>query len=266
MKRIILIGIISISIFACKKENTEIKTATVEPEVVEVNLTYNDSLKPILFEYTSTGCPGCGSWGKPTFNTLVSEFNNKVVPLAVHIKYGDPMITPTSNAIADNRYGQYFTPQIWVNDTNGVQLGGGLINGTSSINYLRQLINGSNSTLIARVAGAIVSQSNSKAEVKVGISLLNQSNTNEYYLSCYSMRDGFVYNQTGSETNPTTHNYYIRSSAELPFGKKVELKNNIFEYSTTFEDNDININNYYVVILWQKQGSRYAPIGGYKFK
>jgi hypothetical protein len=46
------------------------------------------------------------------------------------------MITDISNEIADNRVGQRFTPQLWINNTNGV-----ILNGVESINKLNSDIN-----------------------------------------------------------------------------------------------------------------------------
>ena len=51
------------------------------------------------------------------------------------------MITDISNEIADNRVGQRFTPQLWINNTNGVILNGGRIDGVESINKLNSDIN-----------------------------------------------------------------------------------------------------------------------------
>ena len=93
--------------------------------------------RPVLFDFTSTGCPGCGSWGKPTFNSFADEYENKIVPMAVHIKYGDSMITPISEAIANNRTGTFYTPQLWVNNKNGMVLSGNSINGTASTENIR---------------------------------------------------------------------------------------------------------------------------------
>ena len=51
------------------------------------------------------------------------------------------MITDISNEIADNPLGQRFTPQLWINNTNGVILNGGRIDGVESINKLNSDIN-----------------------------------------------------------------------------------------------------------------------------
>ena len=135
-------------LIACKEEDTP----TVKEDIVvtdtDTSETLNDTLtsvpdfeltetkKPVFFDYTSTGCPGCVSWGAPTFEQIAKEQGESIVPIAVHIKYRDPMITDVSNAIAENRTGQRYTPQLWVNNTNGMVLNGGSINTTGSINKI----------------------------------------------------------------------------------------------------------------------------------
>ena len=76
----------------------------------KIALTFVKKTRPVFLEVTSTGCPGCGSWGKPTFKKVVNDFGSDITPLAVHIKYGDPFITTESQAIADNRHGSRYTP------------------------------------------------------------------------------------------------------------------------------------------------------------
>ena len=101
---------------ATSKDTTQVDTSQLEaPDVV-----LQSRNKPVFFDYTSTGCPGCGSWGAPTFENLSEEYQDKIVPIAVHIKYGDPMITSISTDIAANRDGQRYTPQLWVNSKNAM--------------------------------------------------------------------------------------------------------------------------------------------------
>ena len=77
---------------ACDKDQTvtteDDATEAKAPVLGEVNFVFD--YKGILLEFTSTGCPGCGSWGKPTFYSLADQNKDKVIPMAAHIKYGDP--------------------------------------------------------------------------------------------------------------------------------------------------------------------------------
>jgi thioredoxin-related protein len=67
VKKIIFILSIIISTTSCKKEPVENLEVSETNQTFDKTLEYNKSLKPLIFEFTSTGCPGCGSWGKPTF-------------------------------------------------------------------------------------------------------------------------------------------------------------------------------------------------------
>jgi hypothetical protein len=230
-----------------------------------LTLSYQQTLKPLVFEYTSTGCPGCGSWGKPTFNSIINEFKEGIVPVAVHIKYGDPMITAISEAVAANRYGQNYTPQIWVNDTNGVQLSGGSINATGSVNNIRRLIRNQTSSAFAYVDGRALVLAGIGTKVKLGIKLMEGMPKSDLYLSCYAMENGLVHNQSSSPSNPTTHNHVIRSGVDGTWGKPALVADSTFEMEHTFAGVTAGGNKYFTAILWRKAGSRYIPIGGYSF-
>lgn len=265
MKKLIIPILLLSTIISCnKKDDADESEQLVKENNEVITLAYQHTLKPLVFEYTSTGCPGCGSWGKPTFYNLINEFNDQIVPIAVHIKYGDPMITPTSEAIAANRYGQFYTPQIWINDTNGVQLIGGSINSSASINYMRQLITQYSSPDFISIDGKSYSNDDLGIKVKVGIKL-NKTTTDDLYLSCYLMENGLVYNQSSSPSNPTTHNHVIRKTAETTWGKQAIFDNGSFEFEHTFEGEKFNPNKYIALVLWKKQGSRFVAVGGHMF-
>lgn len=266
MKKLTLITFLIACLGACKKDNVvENSNPSVGP-TQEVELSYNKSLKPIVFEFTSTGCPGCGSWGKPTFYSIINEFENKVTPVAVHIKYGDPMITLISNEIAANRYGQLYTPQIWVNDTNAVQLVNGMISSQASIEYMRHMINNSTVQDLVFIDGKIIEKSGSKSELKIGIKSKSLNESKEYFLSCYLMQDGISNHQSGYTSNPATHNHVIRATSNTTWGNKVFLENQKFEETVSFESEFVNQNHYYTLILWQKDNTRFIPLGGLVIK
>ena len=103
---------------ACKKESPPLLAENNSSVETEISVKYENTNKAVLFEFTSTGCPGCGSWGKPTVAAVSTTHGSKVVPIAVHIKYNDPFLTDISQAIADNRTGSRWTPQLWVDNEN----------------------------------------------------------------------------------------------------------------------------------------------------
>jgi hypothetical protein len=177
------------------------------------------------------------------------------------------MVTPSSNAIATNRYGDIYTPQIWVNDTNGVVINGNSISSQESISNLRNLIVSSNSSTLVFIDGKIIEKTNGKERVKTGVKVKNLDTTNnDYFLSCYLMQNGILYAQQGSNANPTTHNFVIIRDLGTFWGEKVIWNNDLFEIIYSFENNVLNSDHHFVVILWQKSNNRYSPLGGFKFE
>lgn len=145
----ISLALASLSLFSCDKEpenkvdNSKENNSNLETEVVPElgKISYDFTHKSMLLEFTSTGCPGCGSWGKPTFYSLVNEFKNDMVPIAAHIKYGDPMISGVAEFLAGNRTGSRYTPQIWVNNQTIMVLTNNRIDGAASVQNAKDLIN-----------------------------------------------------------------------------------------------------------------------------
>lgn len=236
---------------------------TNEPEQL---LTYKKKTSPVFMEYTSTGCPGCGSWGKPTFASISAMHDGDIVPLAIHIKYGDPMITDESTAIGNNRHGQRYTPQLWVDDENAVVLVNGGISSASSVEKANDLID-ANIQLVQPSVAAVISKKNSKLEVTYGVKFIDIEPNGEYGLSCFLTEDGIKHQQTSSATNPATHNHVIRASANGAFGTQFtgsDLIDNEKSWTHSFDISGFaEANTYVTIILWKKDGNRYIPINGY---
>lgn len=263
MKKMLVCSVLLLALAACKEESPKPEAETKKK--VELTLEYKAPLQPILFEYTSTGCFGCGSWAKPAFSDLVSEFGSSITPLAVHIKYDDPMITKTSEEIAANRHGQPNTPELWVNDEYGVQFVNGSISVQESINKLRTLITNSQAGLLCMIDGKRNQDTYAKTRVKVGVHAKALDQTKEYYLACYLLKNGIVHHQTGYRSNPAIHNHVILQSASDTWGKRVLFNHATFEYEHTF-DSDFSEDHHIVSILWMKENNRYVPLGGYNFR
>ena len=184
MKKIFPIILALPLFFSCAKDQS---TPIVE-EVDSIILTYQERAKPLVFEITSTGCPGCGSWGKPVFSQLSSQYGNQIIPVAVHIKYGDPYITNVSENIAANRYGAFYTPQIWVNDTNGVVIsaGGGSIQTESSIKRMNDLIGRRLLENTPYLSGTVYEEHDNLIKFKVGVNFNGfEPGPHSYSLSTY---------------------------------------------------------------------------------
>jgi thiol-disulfide isomerase/thioredoxin len=252
---------------SCKKNvvNPTLPEADKPETEVELVLKYNKSSKPILLEFTSTGCPGCGSWGKPTFNQLIKEYDSTIIPLAIHIKYGDPMITKFSENIAANRYGSIYTPQIWVNDSNGLVLNNNSINGSQSVANIRNLINYQLTLTLPKIDVQKQLIQN-KITVKYGVKTDNHISNNNYYLSCYLTQNGNSHNQISSPSNPTIHNYVIREAITSTWGNQINTQNgSISEFKGSFTVEPNAYNTYeIVVVLWEKTNDRYRAVASQK--
>ena len=264
-KLVLSLAIIGFSLVACTEKSVEPITEEETPVVSPPEITLQSENKPVFFDYTSTGCPGCGSWGAPTFEAISDVQKNNIVPVAVHIKYGDPMISEVSNAIAANRTGQYFTPQLWVNNTNSTILDGGRINGTESVNMINSQFESFKSaeTDIQAGVSSIVDGENIliRYKTKANIDL-----DGEYYVGVYLMENGIIAAQSSSPTDPTTHNHVIRDCQSGSFGQKLTAEDlslgSVFEetHSFTIKD-DWNMKNLYAtIIVWKKVGSNYIIV------
>lgn len=230
-------------------------------------ITYNYTHKSLLLEFTSTGCPGCGSWGKPTFYSLVNDFKDKVVPIAAHIKYGDPMISGVAEFLASNRTGSRYTPQIWVNDKTIMVIANNSIDGSKSIQNAKDYISNAK-TNEGYGLGSVLVVKNNKAYSKYGVSLKAEVPAGDYYIASYLMEDGIKANQAGvnPSLNPVTHNFVVRQAANATWGNKVtkeEGKPLTAEWEHTYTD-DVNEGQYLVNIVWKKEGNIYRPLNIWK--
>jgi len=268
MKQAVFFSMTLLVMLSCNKNETlsELKP-TENDSFQDTVLEYEKLAKPILFEYTSTGCPGCGSWGKPTFYSLINENKDNIVPLAIHIKYGDPMITSISEAIAANSYGNLYTPQIWLNDSNGVVLSGGYISGRTSIDYINAMKENALSSSNAVIDGKVVKKGNSSIYIKTGIKQSETFLNGEYFLSCYLLNDSLIHDQSNSAVNPAIHNYVIRKAVDdYAWGKQIQFIDGKFEFKYEFKNYEANKMVYFVSILWKKENNRYVPKGAFRFE
>jgi hypothetical protein len=274
MKNILLIlSVLGISFIGCSDSESPIissdnsdTTSQTSSLVAAPDFDLDHVNRPVFFEYTSTGCPGCGSWGKPTFENLIRQHGADIIPMAVHIKYGDKMITPVSEAIASNRTGQFYTPQLWVNNTNGMVLNSGRIDGMESINQMNAAIAAAQagSTKVSVGVSSVISNDSLKLRYKTksNVDLSGQ----EIYVGLYVMENALSYNQSGSAANPTVHNHVIRTSNAGGFGKALDAsllaKEAEMEETFSFELNENwNKENLYIaIIIWEKVGNTYQVV------
>lgn len=242
-----------------EKKEEDKKEVSEAPELV-----FTQTIKPVLVEFTSTGCPGCGSWGKPTFNKIINEHKNDIAPLAIHIKYGDPMITTFSNEIAANRYGSNYTPQLWVNDSNGVIISGGYIQGAASEARLNKLINNYKANMPNILGDISYVKKDNQLKVRYGIKSSEQP-VEDVTISLYLLENGIVNQQSGYASNPATHDYVLRKvTFDKTFGEAVKLNDDNLTYELSDEmvlDSE-NGSNQLLLIVWKKVANRFVILGG----
>lgn len=249
---------------ACKKETpTLAENKSLNETEIEVN--YETTNKAVLFEFTSTGCPGCGSWGKPTVASVSASHGSKVVPIAVHIKYNDPFLTDISQAIADNRTGSRWTPQLWVDNENATIINSsGYIDAVASIAKMNEGISGKvQDSDLSLGAGFILE--NKKITTKYGIKL-SKAVGEEYYLAAYLMESDLSNDQQGSVNNPVRHNSVIQDAAYGAWGKKITGTGEAqtLEFEHTFA-HDASENSYVTLVLWKRIGNRYIVVDASNF-
>jgi len=271
-RKILAISILAIGLLACNEKANSSEPTTIEdtendevtkneaPEVV-----LEDVVKPVLFDYTSTGCPGCGSWGAPTFERIADEQKTSIVPIAVHIKYGDPMITDISNALGANRTGQRFTPQLFVNESNGVVLNAGRIDGNGSLLKLNEDLDGVKNREAQMYVGVTSTINESVMSLRYKTRAIDDLE-GEYSVSVYIMEDKLFYNQSSAASNPFEHNYVIRAANDGAFGTALEQSNlktgaeSEFLIDMDLDENWKAENLYATVIVWKKEGNNYVVV------
>jgi hypothetical protein len=83
--------------------------------------------RALLIEYTATTCHYCGEWGHDTFESLISSYPDKVVPICIH-KFlntaGDDPMEPNS-ALLNSFISVWSSgaPKIWINNLGSLGYG-----------------------------------------------------------------------------------------------------------------------------------------------
>lgn len=238
--------------------------ADAAPAPTATELTFDGRTRALLQEYTSTGCPGCGSWGKPTFMELATKHADEAVALSLHIKYRDPMITAESEALGDNRTAPLFTPQIWVDGENAVLIRGGGIDPGSAANASR-LIKRAVQTEQPAVA-LHTTFAKDRVQVGYGARFATTPRDGEYALACYLVENGIVYKQAGHAANPATHDHVLRASADGAFGSAISVaqldaqRTATRTHSFALTDTQGGRNTHALVVLWKRNGDRWVPV------
>lgn len=276
MKKTLLLSFFAVSaLFACSKEEEDDNSQDVTENVQEDDnliLSIEKKQNATMFFYTSTGCPGCGSWGIPTFKNVSEEHVENVIPVGVHIKYGDPFITDVSEDIAANREGSRFTPQLFIGNETMTIISGGYIDGQASLDAADDHITTTSTSEPVVSCGSIYEVVEGTARVKYGAQF-HQDTEGEYYLASYLLEDKLMYDQAGADPRHAEHSNVIRKAISSgSFGDLIELTSisadELIEKEVSFAMNEEwNTDNLELVtIVWKKEGDYYTVVNSSYFK
>jgi len=226
----------------------------------ESEIVIEKKVRPLLIEYTSTGCPGCGSWGNPTFKELSKKYKGKVSPIAAHIKYGDPMITKISEELAENRLGRRYTPQIAVNRENAVVIRGS-IDHNASLKKADALIKKYASVSAPYIGGSKTISEDQLLKFKYKIDLNSYSEeVKDLLISVYLLEDELYHRQSGAEVKKEVHHRVIKEAFQSStFGELIlKVKPNdkeAFDYEGSFDLKKSNTkaeNASVILVIWKR--------------
>lgn len=242
-------------------------SVTFSNKAVDEDIQIEKKIRPLLIEYTSTGCPGCGGWGNPTFKQLSKQYDGKVSPMAAHIKYGDPMINKISEQLADNRSGRKYTPQIAVNRENAVVIKGS-IDHRASMKKVSRLVN-QYSAISAPYLGGETSIRGDQLHFNSLIDLSSYSgNLEEIKIAVYLLENQLIHKQAGAEKSNEVHSHVIKAAfTKDAFGENLsqmtinQAKQIKYQGSFDLKASETNPKNAEVtVVIWKKEEDGFSPI------
>jgi hypothetical protein len=228
----------------------------------QADLLFDKPVTPLLLEYSSTGCPGCGSWGKPKSEALRAIHGNKLNHLEVHIRFNDPMENELTKTISENRPGRRFTPQFWINNKQATTLTSeGYLDSTMTFRNAATIVNAWYENANVPSIDAEVLKKDDKIEVVYGARFYSETlKDQDYYLACYLVRDGVMHAQKGQNGKVIAHNSVLTASADNAFGKKIEpIENQDTLLKATF-DKPSDVESAIMIVMWHKNGMTYEAI------
>lgn len=232
----------------------------------QADLLFDKAVTPLLLDYTSTGCPGCGSWGKPNGKAIMQMYGDKLNHMEVHIRFDDPMENELTNALSENRPGRRFTPQFWVNNKQATLLTQeGYLDSAMTFNNVSALIGQWYQNANVPAIDAEVLKKDNKIEVVYGARFYSETlKDQDYYLACYLVRDGLMHPQKGQNGKVIAHNNVLTKSADNAFGQKINpIENQDAILSASFDKPDKD-KAAIMIVLWHKNGMTYEAINSLK--
>lgn len=232
----------------------------------EVNLLFDKPVTPLMLDYTSTGCPGCGSWGKPNGQAIREIYGDKLNHMEVHIRFNDPMENELTNAFSENRPGRRFTPQFWVNNKQATLLTQeGYLDSVMTFRNVATLVGTWYQNPNVPAIDAKVLTKDQKIEVVYGARFYSETlKDQDYYLACYMLRDGVMHAQKGQNGKVIAHNNVLTETADQAFGQKIDPIENQDAILKASFTKSTDTKTAVMVVLWHKNGMTYEPINSLK--
>lgn len=191
---------------------------TDEGCIYETDIT--EEQKALGIYFTSTGCPSCGSFGTASFENIVTTNTPNVIPMAIHVKYGDPYIIDESDEFADIVGYTFITPYYFIGEDDIMAISGGGINLQQTYNNAANRVN----TIIneepdVNATSKLVFQD---GQLRVYYSSkFFKSVSGDYSLALYLLEDETAYPQASGSGNPYYHQYVLRAAINGTVGESI---------------------------------------------
>ncbi len=254
----ILLMLLIFSLAGCKEE---VNKTPNDNKKLEANQKY----RPFIHHFSSTGCSPCGRFGVPVLNNVANEMGDSVFAFITHFKYNDPFITSSSEAIEQAILDEWYSPQIWIENTN---LTMDLLNYdvSAATEYAKNLLRKE----IKKPAEAYLGlRTNLKDNDRTDVELVVQNASSAkatYYVEVYGIEDGIVASQAGPPSNIITHVRVNRGGFYGNMGKEITLEagaefRDSFEYIPCWTCEPKGV--YFNVIVWKQNTSgKYEYVNG----
>ncbi len=216
MQKLVVAIFLSFSILSCQEELVQ------EPVQTDATLKVDYQYRPLIHHFSSTGCGPCGSFGIPVISQIADQMGDSILPLITHFKYNDPFITESSKAIESAILNQWYSPQIWIENSN--------------ITY--DIIYDNIPVAVDKASKILRKKISNNAEAYVGVKAA--LNTNQrydleyliengvddsatYFVEVYAMEDSIVASQAGANPFVSTHYRVNRGGFYGGMGLEVKL-------------------------------------------
>ncbi len=272
-------------VFSCKKEKTVVPEDISDQPIVlgcsdEAALNYNADAnmnegciyqsdikaeqKALGIYFTSTGCPSCGGGGTAAFQTIVDNNSPDVIPISVHVKYGDPYILEESDELASIIGYGFQTPYYFIGEYDVMVISGGTIHMsqvlTKASNRVASIVN--NDPIISSTSKLVFEDTILRVYY---VAEFLQSVEGQYSIAVYLLEDETVYPQSNGSTDPYYHQYVWSVAINGTIGESIVENGSevgqTFVGSKTIEfEKRWNANNLYAITVIWKDGEEIVNV------